>query len=135
MANYISICRSNYFKVRDEKRFIRWCAFWGLERWTDTPEGFDGTFHAIASESGDGWPSSHPETCEDVDFEPELQEHLSQDTIAILVSADHEGLRFVGGHASALHADGRTEHISLQSIHDKAREAFGKDVIITEAVF
>ncbi|WP_414463294.1 hypothetical protein [Hyphomicrobium sp. DY-1] len=66
MANYVSICRSNYFKVKDEKRFLRWCAFWGLEHWTDTPKGLEGTFHAIARDDGEGWPSSHPETYEDI---------------------------------------------------------------------
>lgn len=135
MANYVSICRSNYFKVRDDKRFIRWCAFWGLEHWADTPKGLEGTYHAIARDDGEGWPSMHPETCADIDFEAELQKHLLPETVAILVSADHEGLRFVGGHATALHADGRSEYISLRHILDKAREAFGPDVTITEAAF
>ncbi|WP_414462475.1 hypothetical protein [Hyphomicrobium sp. DY-1] len=135
MANYVSICRSNYFKVQDEKRFIRWCAFWGLDHWTDTPDGLEGTFHAIANENGDGWPSSHPETGDDIDFEAELQQQLLPETVAILVSADHEGLRFVGGHACALHADGRSEYISLRSIQDKARDVFGPDITITEAIF
>jgi hypothetical protein len=82
MPNYVSVCRSNYFKVKDEKRFKRWCAFWSLEHWTDTPKGLEGTYHAIANESGDGWPSSHPETYDDIDFEAELRDHLAPDTIA-----------------------------------------------------
>lgn len=135
MANYVSICRSNYFKVKDEKRFKRWCAFWSLEHWTDLPKGLEGTYHAIADEDGEGWPSSHPVTNEDIDFHAELQKHLAPDTIAILISATHEGLKFVGGHASALHADGRAEYLSLHEIHDMARTAFGPDVTITEATF
>lgn len=135
MANYISICRSNYFKVTDEKKFKRWCAFWGLEHWTDTPDGLEGTYHAIGSDSGDGWPSSHPEIEEDIDFEAELLKHLHPSTAAILVSAVHEKLRFVGGHAAAVHADGRVKYISLRDIYDKARTAFGPDITITEAMY
>jgi hypothetical protein len=135
MANYVSICRSNYFKVKDPKRFARWCAFFGIAHWAETPQGLEGLHVAMASDSGDGWPSSHPETANDIDFEGELQQQLYPDTVAILISAEHEGLRFVGGHASALHADGRSEYISLRDIYAMARNAFGPDVTITEAIF
>lgn len=135
MANYVSICRSNYFKVKDENRFARWCSFFGLQHWTNAVEGHQGTFPAIAVETGDGWPSSQLENGEDFEFDDELQKHLDPATIAVLVSADHEALRFVGGHAAALHAVGRAEYISLNGIHDIAWKAFGDAVTITEAIF
>ena len=135
--NYVLRTRSNYFRVRDAKRFERWCRFFGLEYWTEkhkAPE-CDDDFYAIAADDGEGWPSSHPETDQEIDFDNELRKHLDHRDIAILFQVGNEGLRFISGHASAIHADGRTVHVGLQTIYDLASKEFGDEVTITEACY
>lgn len=136
MANYVLTCRSNYFRVRDPKRFERWCSFFGLDHWTEKSlPGCEDDFYAISNDNGDGWPSSHPETDEELDFEAELSKHLDPRDVAILMQIGSERLRFVSGHASAIHADGRAVHVGLQSIYGLAQQTFGDKVTITDASY
>lgn len=133
MANYVLQARSNYFRVRDAKHFERWCAYFGVEYWTERKlPDCDDDFYAIANDHGDGWPSTHPETSDTFDFDSELSKHIDPRDIAILIQVGSENLRFISGHASALHADGRAVHIGLHTIHDLARETFGEGVTITD---
>lgn len=134
--NYTLHARSNYFRVRDAKRFERWCRYFGLEFWTgqQIPDSKD-LAYAIAADNGEGWPSSHPETDQEFDFDTELAKHLDPRDIALLYQIGNEGLRFISGHSSAIHADGRTVHVGLHTIHDLARQTFGEGVTITEACY
>lgn len=136
MANYVLHARSNYFRVRDPKRFERWCRYFGLECWTGKEiPGSEDLAYAIAADDGDGWPSTHPETDEELDFDAELSKHLDPRDIAILYQIGNERLRFLSGHASAIHADGRAVHVGLHTIQDLARAIFGDEVTITEACY
>ncbi|WP_409562271.1 hypothetical protein RLW55_00895 [Hyphomicrobium sp. B1] len=128
--DYISICRSNYFKVRDAKRFVRWCRYHGLEHWTYENEGE--TFHAIGNDDGGGWPSYNHDGEFDFEIERELQSHLDPSTVAIIYSADHEGLRYVGGHAVAVHATKPPTYLGLKAIVALARTAYGPEVTIDD---
>lgn len=134
--NYVLHARSNYFRVRDAKRFERWCKYFGLEYWTgkEIPDSED-LAYAIAANDGNGWPSSHPETDDDFDFDTELAKHLDPRDIALLYQVGNEGLRFMSGHASAIHADGRAVHVGLHDILDLARKEFGEGATITEAEY
>ncbi len=136
MANYVLTCRSNYFRVRDPNLFERWCSFFGLEYWTgkEIPDCED-LAYAIAQTEGQGWPSWHPETDDEIDFDAELAKHLDPRDIALLYQVGNEALRFISGHATAIHSDGRTVHVGLNTIHDLARQAFGDNVTITEAIY
>lgn len=136
MPNYVLHARSNYFRVRNPKRFERWCRYFGLEFWTDKeiPDCED-LAYAIAADDGGGWPSSHPETDEELDFDKELAEHLDPRDIALLYQIGNEGLRFLSGHATAIHADGRAVHVGLGDILALARKEFGEEVTITEAYY
>lgn len=133
--NYVMQCRSNYFRVRNTKRFLRWCSFFGLEHWSWIDPANSKPFYAIANDNGDGWPSSHPETNDEVDFAAELRHHLDPRDIAILFQTGAEGLRFITGYAEAIHADGRSVGVGLHSIYDLARQTFGEGVTITEASY
>jgi len=134
--NYTLHARSNYFRVRDPKRFKRWCRYFGLDYWTGKEiPGSEDEAYAIAADNSDGWPSTHPETGDEFDFDAELAKHLDPRDIALLYQIGHEGLRFISGHSSAIHADGRAVHVGLHTIHDLARETFGNEVVITQACY
>lgn len=128
--------RSNYFRVRDPKRFERWCNYFGLAFWTgkEIPDSND-LAYAIAADDGNGWPSMHPETSADFDFDSELRKHLDPRDIALLYQIGHEGLRCLSGHATAIHADGRAIHVGLHTIQELARKEFGDEATITEACY
>ncbi|HEX2842166.1 hypothetical protein [Hyphomicrobium sp.] len=134
--NYVLLARSNYFRVRDPKRFERWCSYFGIEYWTgkEIPDSED-LAYAIAADNGEGWPSSHPETGHEFNFDEELAKHLDPRDIALLYQVGNEGLRYISGHASAIHADGRAVHVGLHTIQDLARKEFGEDVVITDACY
>lgn len=135
MSDYTAAARSNFFRVKDPKRFKRWCAFYGLVAWTkaNTPKGAEDYF-AIAKDDGDGWPSTHPETHEDIDFAVLLREHLQPTDVAVLLQSGHvPGCSSVGGYAVAIHPDGRSAYIGLSQIFDIARKTFGDAVTITAA--
>lgn len=134
--NYTLHARSNYFRVRDPKRFERWCRYFGIEFWTgkEIPAS-DDLAYAIAAADGNGWPSMHPETDQEYDFDAELGKHLDPRDIALLYQIGNEGLRFLSGHATAIHADGRAVHVGLHTIQDLARKEFGDQVTITEASY
>lgn len=134
--NYELQSRTNFFRVRDAKRFERWCRFFGLRFWKEQKiAGCDDLFYAIGKDDGEGWPTTHPGSDQDIDFESELRQHLDPRDIAVSIQTGAEGLRFVDGYAVALHADGRTVQVQLYDIYEKAQMVFGPRVTITEAVY
>jgi hypothetical protein len=134
--NYTLQSRTNYFRVRDPKRFERWCRYFGIRFWKEQKiTGRDDIFYALGKDDGEGWPTTHPETDEEIDFETELMKHLDPRDIAVSIQTGAEGLRFLDGYAVALHADGRTVQVQLYDIYEKAQMVFGPRVTITEAVY
>lgn len=134
--NYTLQARTNYFRVRDPKRFERWCRYFGLQFWKEQKiAGCTDMFYAVGNDGGEGWPSTHPETDEELDFETELTKHLDPRDIAVSIQTGAEGLRFLDGYAVAVHADGRTVQMQLSDIYEKAQQVFGQQVTITEAVY
>lgn len=146
MANYYATTRSNYFRVKDAKAFEDWCNELNLEFWTHKPEADAETFYAISADTGDcgGWPTSRlvareddPDVDDDeeVDVAAELADYLHPSDAAVLMEIGNEKLRYLAGFAQAVHPDGRIVTISLAEIIDKAREVFGPDINITEAIY
>jgi hypothetical protein len=132
MANYYATVRTNYFKVKKPKAkaFQRWCAKRFLQCWTQQhPDGR--TLYALSAENG--WPSWDPQTNRDFDILTEITRHLDG-YVAVFIEIGFEKLRSIEGQAIAVHPDGRTVSINISDIYDNAREAFGPDVTITEAV-
>lgn len=122
MASYTAAARSNYFRVKNQKAFRRWCKVFDLDILMPDEDGPE-PFFAITPSSDTGcWPSFHTESDEEFDIHHELAPHLDPRDIAILMHAGHEKLRFITGFATAIHADGRTVTISLRDIYDRARE-------------
>lgn len=135
MANYTAAARSNYFRVKNQKAFRRWCKVFDLDILMPDEDGPEPFFAITPSSDTGSWPGFHPDTDEEFDIHHALAPHLDPRDIAILMHAGHEKLRYITGFATAVHADGRTVSISLRDIYDRAREEFGQDLSITEAIF
>jgi len=135
MANYYENARTNYFKVKDEAKFNEFlCSLSGLDSYKDK-EGR----HAIFFDYESGVPSSkyNEETkdYDDVDFLDELSQHLADGSIAIVMGAGAEKLRFINGYAEAINNKGERVGININSIYDLAKQKFGKDAEITPAQY
>jgi hypothetical protein len=142
MANYYAATRSNYFRVKDAAGFEKMCGDLHLEFWTKTFAEHPGdTFYAISADTGDcgGWPSSRLDEATDeyadTDIESELSEHLDPRDVAILLETGSEKLRYLVGHAVAVHATKPSVYVTISSIIDLARQAFGPEAVITEAQY
>jgi hypothetical protein len=140
MANYYASARSNYFQVKDPDAFRKWVwSVGGLGLWEKgTGEG-EVLMFGIYDNGGDacGWPSwaIDEETGLDVevDLAGNLAEHLQEGSVAVLMEAGAEKLRYVTGYAFAVNHKGETVHISLSDIYALAAEKLG--AMPTEAVY
>ena len=132
MANYEATTRSNYFRVKDSTAIKTWCEKRGLDFWTKV----DKTTGPYAISGNDGhWPSSDPETGDEVDITIELTDHLDPRDIAIFFEVGYEKLRYLTGYATAVHPHGRTVTVSIYDIIEKARDAFGPKMTIGEGTY
>lgn len=126
MADWYGTSRSNYFKVRDVEAFKTWASDLELEVWNNG-EGL----MAIAGDAEGRWPCERWDEDRQehmaFDFGAELQGHLTEGEVAILMTTGAEKLRYLTGHAVALHADGRRLVIDLDSIYAKVRAKFGME--------
>jgi hypothetical protein len=124
MANWYGHSRSNYFRVKDASAFTAWASGLGLQ----VEDNGEGLF-AVFGDSEGWWPSGRwDEDAQehiDVDFDAELQGHLAADEVAILMTTGAEKLRYLTGHAVALHADGRRLDIDLDDIYEQVCLHFG----------
>jgi hypothetical protein len=135
MANYYENARTNYFKVKDEAKFNEFlCSLSGLDSYKDK-EGR----HAIFFDYESGVPSSrfNEETndYDDVDFLGELSQHLTDGSIATVMGAGAEKLRFITGYAEAINSKGERVSVNIDTIYDLAKQKFGKDVEVTPAQY
>jgi hypothetical protein len=131
MANYEATVRTNYFKVKKSKAFQRWGAKRFLQFCTQPhPDG--STLYALSADNS--WPSWDPQTNRDFDIVNEITRHLDG-YVAVFIEVGFEKLRNIEGQATAVHTDGRVVSINISDIYDKARDAFGPDVIVTEALY
>jgi hypothetical protein len=132
MANYEATTRSNYFRVKNRTAFKKWCSKRGLEFWTKDDKK-PGPF-AISGNDG-YWPSSDPETGDEIDIMTELAHHLDPRDIAIFFEVGYEKLRYLVGCATAVHPDGRSVSVNLNDIYERAKAEFGSQMSISEAEY
>lgn len=137
MANYYSTCRSNYFAVKDESKFLAFLDLYNVTPITEvTNEGV--TYHGFLSEDENGLPTRFTENGTDevmFTIDEEIAEHLAEDQVCVILDAGAEKQRYVGGNASAIHSSGERIDISLQDIYRLARDKFGDGVEITAAEY
>lgn len=128
MANWVGYARSNYFKVKDTAAF---------KAWADTvpdveviESNLDKGFMIEVGRASDngGWPSTRfdDDKEDDVPFDlwGELAPHLVDGEVAIMMEIGHEGMRYVTGHAVAVHSSGKHVAIGLTDIYGLAAKKF-----------
>jgi hypothetical protein len=120
MANYLCSCRSTYFKVKDDAKFIAWAS--GISEITARIEA-DGDHKGFAvilgnDPDGGGWPgqwfNDKKDELEEFDFFNELSQHLAKDWSVILMEAGAEKLRYIIAQAVLVDWRGRVKVIDAE---------------------
>jgi hypothetical protein len=132
--NYIGSARSNYFAVKDLEAFKAFLGQFGdveLIEGDGDRKGLVGFVVGRNSDSG-CLPDRKPvrgeggEDCgadeEDCDFIAEVAPHLADGQVGVVIEVGFEGLRFLGGYATAFNNQGETKHINLDDIYEAARQ-------------
>lgn len=127
MANYCGTGRSNYFKVKNTDKFLKWSkTFDGIEI---RPSGRKNEFCVFGNEESGDFPGDPDE------FILDIAQHLSKDSVAIFISAGAEKLRYISGWALAINSKGETKEIALDHIYDWAKTLTTKPEKITRAEY
>ena len=121
MANYEGASRTNYFKVKDESAFRAWAEKFSLEVIEQ-----DGLFGVLPGNTDEGTFHLFDEELDDTrDICDDIAEHLTDDSIAVVMEAGHEKLRYVSGWAVAINSKGERVQIVLDDIYEQAMAKFG----------
>jgi len=135
MPTYIAKSRTNYFHVRNKRKFKEWAKRLNLEIMTDVDDPGAVALNTIYINNGT-WPASNPKTHEEIDFVAQLASHLRPGQVAILMEAGYETVSgtfshalYVAGYAIAVDHTGDSIQIALNDIYTMAREHFKLDAI------
>ncbi|RMH32061.1 MAG: hypothetical protein D6690_14510 [Nitrospirae bacterium] len=125
MANYIALCRSNYFAVRNPDDFRQFCQDWGLgcisKKDTDTAQELFGFVNNDGGIPAFRYDSKTNDFVEDTLFE-HLAGHIQPGWVAIVQEVGFEKLRYLVGYAVAVSCDGELETVALSNIYALAAE-------------
>lgn len=135
MADYIAQARSNYFKVKNEEQFRKFCERYGVEIIQSLPEGKDGSqqFGFLLYESLPTGRTDDGDEWIETDFIRELSEQLAEGEVAVVMEIGFEKMRYLNGYACAVNSKGKTVEIGLGEIYQRAKRTFG--VLPTEAEY
>jgi hypothetical protein len=127
VANYMSTCRTNYFKVGRPKEFMEWLetvpdVIWE-EKNPDNPDMVGMLY--VENPDGAGWPSwRYPpndtdELEDDIEFDifEEIPQFLAPNEVAIFMEVGAEKLRYLHGQSIAVHSSGQMLEINLNDIY------------------
>lgn len=112
--NTIGLFRSNYYKVKDAEAFVKWCDRRGLE--AVESEEHPGLVGFVNDTNESGIPRFDWETGEECDFFRELETHLVDGHVAIVIEISYEGESSLRGSAHAINARGDSVGFSLSDI-------------------
>ena len=134
MADYIAKMRSNYFQVKNAKKFKVFCERYRLEAITeddkakaaDQRHGFmaDGSIPTGRCNAKGDWIET--------DFLKELSRHLVKGEVAVIMEIGSEKMRYLTGVAVAVNAAGQATDVSLSDIYALARGTFGVEPSLAE---
>ena len=130
MATYYETARTNYFQVKDIDAFKNELEmFKALEV---VPSERDGkTYVCLLNDNENGFPFDiYDDTLEDyveIDWEAIFTKHLQDDSVAIIMGAGSEKLRYIRGYAFAFNNKGETKFLSLDDIYEMAKP-LGSDI-------
>jgi hypothetical protein len=130
MATYYETARTNTFLVKDIEAFKNELEmFKALE--VITSEHEDKTYVCLLNSNENGFPfdyyDDHFGEYVEIDWEAIFAKHLQDDSVAIIMGAGAEKLRYIHGYAIAFNNKGETRMIHLTDIY-KIAEELGKDV-------
>ena len=131
--------RSNYFAVKDEESFRRFCRRWRLKLISD-PEGRFGFLDDEAQyfqsheERGEyllGWQNNQDDVDDEDDespiepyanasFSEQLAALLAYDNVAVVIEIDQDRMRYLSGTAWAINSRNETKHLALEDIYESA---------------
>ena len=133
MANYIETARSNYFKVKDLEAFKLAVENYGEFEITHDDE--DPSLIAILGTGESfpayGWDDDGNEL--DKEFAQIVSEHLTDDSVFVVVGSGYEKMRYVTGWAYAIDSTGKSVYMDISEIYNRAEAEFpGKTVTLAE---
>lgn len=116
MGDYIANARTNWFQIKPglEPAFRDWFKrlsnlTGGMKLQTDTDR------FCILCDGA--WPNFDPEddNLEPISFGQQISKFLHSDSLAVMVETGHDGLRYLGGSAELVDAEGKSAVIDLIS--------------------
>jgi hypothetical protein len=122
MSSYEAMASSNYFRVRDLRRFRTAVAATRLPlRIESAIEGGD-ILLRLTCEAADGWPKRTADGWYDFDVADFVAPHLADGWVAIFEEIGHETSRYVNGYAVAVNNLGQKREVGLYEINDLAKQ-------------
>jgi len=132
MANYMSACRSNYFKIGRPKEFMEWIGTFPdvVFEQTESPDSLNDLYGMVYVDNPDGagWPTwrfTDDGEEEEVDFFYELSQFLAPGEVAIFQEVGAEKLRYLFGQSIAVNHKGEILTVDLNEIIYKVESEWG----------
>lgn len=136
MANYYATERTNYFLVNNEEGFLEDVQTFLGNHEILRKEKDGKTYFAILGDydNGQGLPAyyEHEGDTFELEWADFFKAHLAEGSVAIIMHAGNEKMRYVMGYAYAYNWKGEVKTIDLRDIYELAKE-LGND--ITEVEF
>jgi hypothetical protein len=134
MANYVSLGRSNYFKVNDIENFKELMNELGLDYYEK-----EGRFAFSTWSRDDGFPSYVYDEATEEEHEigmiDEVGKYLCDGEVCIYQQIGNEKIRYLDFYSVAFNNKGEWKQIWSDDIYRLAREKFGEEASITEASY
>lgn len=131
MANYSGLWRSNYFQVKEPKAFLEGINMIpNIEVFEEDTEDGVVSYCLLGNYDTEdyGIPSSYydHESGDEIDFclEQFIGEHITDNSVAVLIEVGNEKLKYLNGYALAISSK-EIIGLNLDKIYDMAKDAFG----------
>ncbi len=131
MANYYEDGRTNYFKVKDSKKFLDEVGEYDVEVITRKDEKTGDILYGLMTQSEEGWPYWQIDD-DGNEFEVHLfengivEDNLEDGWVCIYMGIGKEKMRYLTGYAVAFNNNGEVEIVNLNIIYDKAKRLGNK---------
>lgn len=133
MANYMSSCRSNFFKIGRPIEFMEWIqqfpdlVFDDKAASPDSPQDMYGMLY-VDNSDGASWPAwrwDEDDNEIEVDFFHEFSEFLAPGEVAIFQEVGAEKLRYLVGYSVAVNDKGEILTLNMNDIESMVQEEWG----------
>jgi hypothetical protein len=133
MSDYYAMCRSNYFKVKDEQGFHKFIDDYGAEIITKSVNG-QILFGFITGHELGYIPTRYDEEDDDcISILDEISSYLAEGETAIIMETGNDKAKYLNGLAFAIHSNGECISKSLASdIFKEAGNKFGGNITYCE---